>query len=118
MQNEKLVAQDDSKLTYQELSEESPMKEQMPAFLSQAHLSTWYQDNPWDILTYGKKYGGTVPLGGQIDPTQPPGYKPNNTYAEFSKQNSIINKYPNIDNNKTTKIVRENFENDNKIKWN
>jgi len=57
------------------------MHSQMPAFLDQAHMSTWYQDNPWETLTYTKKFG-TPPMGGNIDPHQPPGYKPGNVLAQ------------------------------------
>lgn len=87
-QNESLIIPSDSVSdAYQNLTalsginsmpqESNNMKNIMPAFLSQAHLSTWYQDNPWDILTFSKKYG--VPtMGGEINPSQPPGYKPGN----------------------------------------
>lgn len=53
------------------------MKELMPAFLNQSHLSTYYQDNPWPILANSTKYGVPV-LGGNIDPNKSPGYKPGN----------------------------------------
>lgn len=56
---------------------DSNMKQVMPAFLSQAHLSTYYQDNPWDTLSVSEKYGLPT-LGGSLNKTQPPGYRPGN----------------------------------------
>jgi hypothetical protein len=56
---------------------DSNMKQIMPAFLSQAHLSTYYQDNPWDTLSVSEKYGLPT-LGGSLDKTQPPGHRPGN----------------------------------------
>jgi hypothetical protein len=88
-QNEKTIIPSDSvSAAYQNLSalsginsmpqEINDMDKQMPAFLQQAHLSTYYQDNPWDILKASNKYG--VPtMGGELIPDQPPGYKPGNT---------------------------------------
>jgi len=87
-QNEMLVKPSDSvSVAFQNLSalsginsmpeEINNMEEQMPAFLQQAHLSTYYQDNPWDTLMYGKKYG-VPPMGGNIDLQQPPGHRPGN----------------------------------------
>ncbi len=62
------------------------MKSQTPAFLEQTRMSTYYQDNPWNILTYSKKYDGNIPImGGKINPTQSPGYKPGNTYENSLK---------------------------------
>jgi hypothetical protein len=63
--------------SYPELA--NNMKDQMPAFLSQAKMSTFYQDNPWETLTSSKKYGVET-LGGEIDPNQSPGHRPGNTY--------------------------------------
>jgi hypothetical protein len=56
---------------------ENNMAIQMPAYLSQAHLSTWYQDNPWGILEYGEKFDLPT-MGGNLNKSQPPGYKPGN----------------------------------------
>lgn len=107
-QNEQLIVPSDSvSVAFQNLTalsginsmpqEIGNMKTQMPAYLSQAHLSTWYQDNPWETLMYSKKYG-VSPMGGNIDLGQPPGYKPGN----ILKQGAVPNK---------TQIMRENFEN-------
>jgi hypothetical protein len=53
-------------------------------------MSTYYQDNPWDILTYSKKYDGGIPvMGGEINPNQKPGYRPGNTYSAFSQTKGI-----------------------------
>lgn len=52
----------------------------MPAYLSQSRMSTFYQDNPWDTLTFGKKYGVDGILGGNINTNSKPGSKPGNTY--------------------------------------
>lgn len=56
---------------------EDNLKEQMPAFLEQAHLSTWYQDNPWGVLTANKAYNLPT-MGGELIKNQPPGYRPGN----------------------------------------
>lgn len=58
-------------------SEDEEMKKLIPVFIEQANLSTWYQNNPWGILTFSNKYG-VEPLGGKINLEQPPGYKPGN----------------------------------------
>lgn len=63
----------------------SDMSSIMPAYLSQARMSNYYQDNPFDVLSNNTKYGMPV-LGGNINPTQPPGAKPGNTYENYMKQ--------------------------------
>ncbi len=127
-QNEKLIVPSNSvSAAYQNLSslsginsmpqEINNMQSQMPAFISQAHLSTWYQDNPYSTLTYSAKYGVPV-LGGNIDPTQPPGHKPGNTYLNYSGHPSSAQNYQSIVSNmKNTQIMKENFENEIKIHW-
>lgn len=55
----------------------SNMSQQMPSFLSQARMSTYYQNNPWGVLMDNKKYG-VEPLGGDVNPNLPPGYRPGN----------------------------------------
>lgn len=52
-------------------------EKQMSSFISQSRMSTYYQDNPWGILTSSEKYGLPT-LGGKINPNNPPGYKPGN----------------------------------------
>lgn len=59
-------------------SQDDEMKKLTPAFVEQANLSTWYQSNPWQILTDSSKYD-VAPLGGPVDFEQPPGYRPGNT---------------------------------------
>lgn len=78
----KKVAQSFASL--KELSAVNSMQQQdddlqnlMPAFIQQAHLSTWFQDNPWDILLSSSKYGLPV-MGGELDLEQSPGHKPGN----------------------------------------
>lgn len=93
-ENEKLVGSVDKK--QQQFSflgninpiyaDDYDMKSQIPAFLEQSRMSTYYQDNPWKILTYSKKYDEGIPImGGSINPTQNPGYKPGNTYENSLK---------------------------------
>jgi hypothetical protein len=62
----------------------SDMSSIMPAYLSQARMSNYYQDNPFDVLSSGIKYGVTI-SGGNINPTQPSGSKPGNTYENYLK---------------------------------
>jgi len=62
------------------------MKEQMPAFLQQARLSTYYQDNPWPILTASNK-NGVPTMGGDLIPDQPPGHRPGNLLKTPFKPN-------------------------------
>jgi hypothetical protein len=100
-QNEKLVVPSDSvSLAFQNLStlsginsmpeEINNMYSQMPAFINQAHLSTWYQDNPFGTLSYSKKYG-LPPMGGNLELNQPSGHKPGNTYSNYLKQSGKSN---------------------------
>jgi hypothetical protein len=129
-QNEQLVVPSDSVSTaFQSLSslsginsmpqEINNIQSQLPAYISQAHLSTWYQDNPWPTLTYNKKYG-VPPMGGSIDPDLPPGYKPNNTYNNYLRTNNNMLPKPQsilVGMNKT-QLMRENFGNvEIKIHW-
>jgi len=127
-QNEKLIMPSDSvSAAFQNLTslaginsmpvEINNMQTQMPAFLSQAHLSTWYQDNPWETLTYSTKYG-LSPMGGNIDPNQPPGYKPGNILRSGAMLKPSGG-YPSVVGQlQGTKIMKENFENDGvKIHW-
>jgi len=58
------------------------MQSQFPAYLSQSHLSTYYQDNPYPILTASNKFGVET-MGGEIDAFQAPGYRPGNTFHNF-----------------------------------
>ncbi len=94
--NENLIVPNDSiSDAYQNLSalsginsmpqELNNMQSQMPAFLSQAHLSTYFQDNPWNILEYSNKYGLPT-MGGNLDLSQPPGYKPGNIMVSARKE--------------------------------
>jgi hypothetical protein len=129
-QNESLVVPSDSvSVAFQNLSalsginampqEINNSQTQMPAYLQQAHLSTWYQDNPWETLTFSKKFG-LPPMGGNVDLGQPPGYKPGNilTSSDYTRPS---NNYPSIVNGmKNSQIMRENFGNANdnfKINW-
>jgi hypothetical protein len=51
---------------------------QLPAYINQARMSTYYQDNPWPTLSYSQKYGIEEPLGGFIRGDIPPGHYPGN----------------------------------------
>jgi hypothetical protein len=129
-QNEQLIVPSDSVSTaFQNLTALSGvnsmpeqinnMQSQMPAYLSQAHLSTWYQDNPWETLMYGMKHGGVSALGGNLDLEQPPGHRPGNTIRQGSLPGMPKN-YPSIvQGMNKTQIMRENFENSGpvKIQW-
>ena len=135
-QNEKSVVPSHSiSAAYQNLSalsginslpqENNDMKTLMPAYLQQAHLSTYYQDNPWAILTASNKYG-TPTMGGELDPNLPPGYKPGNTLRN-SNSDLRMPKYnmpmvPKVPSNNMPKVGgREHFGNDDsdsiKISW-
>lgn len=59
------------------ISEPQGIDNQLPAYLNQSRLSTYYQDNPWPTLQFTNKFG-LEPLGGPIDPTQTPGHRPGN----------------------------------------
>ncbi len=100
-QNESLVVPSDSvSVAFQNLTalsginsmpqELTNMQTQMPAYLQQAHLSTYYQDNPFSTLLYSTKYGVPVP-GGNIDPTLPPGHKPGNIFRQPSNEEHFAN---------------------------
>jgi hypothetical protein len=132
-QNEKLVVPSDSvSVAYQNLTslsgvnsmpqEINNIREQMPAYMSQAHLSTWYQDNPWDILTYSKKFG-LSPMGGNLELDQGSGFKPGNTLRNYNGKNNSMKHQPMkhqtvIQEMRSMPIMKENFENQNQIKIN
>lgn len=61
------------------------MKAITPIFLDQSRLSTYYQDNPWNILTYSRQFDNIPIMGGDINPSQSPGYRPGNTYENAVK---------------------------------
>jgi hypothetical protein len=69
--------------------ENEGMKELLPAYIQQANLSTWYQNNPWPILTDSNKYGVET-MGGELDLSQPPGYKPGNVLRRQSNVESTV----------------------------
>ena len=55
-------------------------KGQWSAFMNQARLSTFYQDNPWEVLKHSKMNGyDGKQLGGKVRGWVPPGYIPGNT---------------------------------------
>jgi hypothetical protein len=58
-------------------SENTEMYNIMPAYVSQARMSTHYQNNPWNTLLANQEYG-VEPLGGPVNLKQPPGYRPGN----------------------------------------
>jgi len=128
-QNENLVVPSDSvSIAFQNLSALSGinsmpqqlmnMQSQMPAYLQQAHLSTYYQDNPWETLMYTKKFG-VPPMGGNLDTQQPPGHRPGNILNQ-----SLVPEYPSgrqnlpsaMQNMQQSGIMREGFENSGPIK--
>lgn len=74
-------------------NENEDMKELLPAYIEQAHLSTWYQNNPWPILTDSNKYGVET-MGGDLDLSQPPGYKPGN----------VLKRQANVETTTTTTV--------------
>ena len=53
-------------------------KTQLSAYLNQANMSAYYQNNPWSVLTHSQKYGIQEPLGGPIRGDVPPGSRPGN----------------------------------------
>jgi hypothetical protein len=50
---------------------------QIPAYLNQSRLSTYYQDNPWPTLQFSNRFG-LAPMGGPINPSLTPGHRPGN----------------------------------------
>ncbi len=58
-------------------SESVEMATVMPAYITQSRISTYYQDNPWGTLMFNEKYG-VEPMGGSVNMSQPPGYRPGN----------------------------------------
>jgi hypothetical protein len=90
------------------------MEKQMPAFLDQAHLSTYYQDNPWGILTASNKFGVQT-MGGDLKPDQSPGHRPGNILSRQSDRPSDRPSMPSV----SPANRREGFENDKpiQIKW-
>jgi hypothetical protein len=125
-QNEKSVVPSDSvSAAFQNLSALSginsmpqisnDMAKQMPAFLQQARLSMYYQNNPWNILTSSNKFG--VPtMGGDLIPDQPPGSNPGN----ILKKPANAMRMPSTPSNNMPRSGREHFENDSesiKITW-
>lgn len=137
-QDERLVVPSDSvSVAFQNLSslsginsmpqETNNMQSQMPAYLKQAHLSTWYQDNPWETLMYSKNYG-VPPMGGSLELDQPPGHRPGNTLRQsmLPKPPNTPAPYPTVVGElKGTQIMKENFDGgsnsfgqgSNKITW-
>lgn len=129
-QNESLIVPSDSvSMAFQNLSslsginsmpqELNTMKSQMPAYLSQAHLSTYYQDNPWETLMYAKNYG-VPPMGGNLELNQPPGHKPGNILRQNILAKPSSTPYPSVVGELSrTQIMKENFDGgvSNKINW-
>ncbi len=62
------------------LSETDEMNKIMPAFIAQSRLSTYYQNNPFEILNSSKKYG-MEPLGGPVNSSRGSGYFPGTSNA-------------------------------------
>jgi len=50
---------------------------QTPAYVNQAHISTYYQDNPWSTINFSKEFDVTT-LGGDVNAFLPPGHRPGN----------------------------------------
>ena len=50
------------------------------AYLNQARLSTYYQDNPWKNLTFVNQFGLNT-MGGKLNTSQPSGAKVGNQYV-------------------------------------
>jgi hypothetical protein len=63
----------------QQLMTKKPNKnglgEEMPAYINQAKLSTYYQDNPWQTLAFSTRFC-LDPLGGPINDSQGSGARP------------------------------------------
>ena len=60
---------------------------------------------------YGNKYGGVPTMGGNINPDQPPGYRPGNTLRAVSQFKQDSNMPSVVQDISKTDIMRENFEN-------
>lgn len=135
MENESLIIPGDSvALAFQNLQavsginalpqEMNDMERLMPAYLQQAHLSTYYQDNPWETLTYSNKFN--LPnMGGNLNPRQSPGHKPGNILGSgsFSLQVKDNLRGKIIGNTVKSGVINKNkemvegFENAVKIRW-
>lgn len=59
--------------------------EMLPAILNQSHMSTYYQDNPFDILSFSTNFG-VKPLGGNINYNQGSGSKPDTKWKPNTQQ--------------------------------
>ena len=62
------------------IEEPQGISSQLPAYLNQSRLSTYYQDNPWPALQFSNHFG-LAPMGGPVNPTLSPGHRPGNVLA-------------------------------------
>lgn len=62
------------------IDEPQGISNQLPAYLNQSRLSTYYQDNPWSTLQFSNHFG-LSPMGGPVNPTLTPGHRPGNVLA-------------------------------------
>lgn len=68
---------DDSISSWNSTNNDQGLNVQTPAYVNQAHISTYYQDNPWSTIEFSKKFDVST-LGGEINSLLPPGHKPGN----------------------------------------
>ena len=67
-------------------SKEDGYDNRFQAYMKQARMSTYYQDNPWEVLQFSGKHGYQGPqMGGQIRGNIPPGHMPGNTLTKPNK---------------------------------
>ena len=85
--------------------------ERFNIYMSQARMSTHFQDHPWTTLKHSKEHGYQGPqLGGQVRGNIPPGYLPGNTLTKPNKD---------VRMQKRTANTIEGFENvSSEIIWN
>ena len=57
---------------------------QLPAYINQARMSTYYQDNPWGTLNFSSQFG-LNPMGGSVTGNLGAGSRPGNTIKNVPK---------------------------------
>lgn len=87
------------------------IEEQMPIYLKQAHISTYYQDNPWDILTFSHKFGLPT-MGGALDGNQPPGYRPGYLLSNHNSNHNSHNSHNSNNSNHARQSHNTNHSRD------
>lgn len=73
-----------------EKTSESGTKEAITkAYLNQSKLSTYYQDNPYQVLSFVNQFNMSAP-GGKISNNQGSGARPQNTFVNYQKAHGEV----------------------------